>query len=125
MRIMPVQDRPVPVVVVDTRIVVMIPVAGVFVVGPPCLVVDEVLDEDAEIQEERDEGASEPAKVDEHVLAIDPASLPRCARPLAVRLIRENGQCVGDVAQAGEEKEQHAKPVCRLAPPIENELRQP
>ena len=122
MGVMPVQDRPVPVVVVDAWIVVMVPIARVLVVGSACLVVDEVLDENAEIKEERDEGASEPAEVDEHVFAIDPASLARCARPLAVRLIRENGQCVGDVAQACEKEEEHTKPVGGLASSVQDEL---
>ena len=46
------------------------------------------------------------------------------SRARASRLVGENRQHIGQVPQAGEEEEEHGDAFDRLAPPVEQELRQ-
>jgi hypothetical protein len=50
------------------------------------------------------------------------------ARPafivLTLGIVGKDGQNVGDVSETSKEEEEHAKPICRLASPVQDELRQ-
>ncbi len=101
-------------VVVDGLIV------RVLVVGA---VVQEELHEDAEIQQEGTRAAGQPREVDEQVPAVDGAGLARTALVgRALGFERQDGEHVGQVAEAGEEEEQHAHALGRFPPPVEQEL---
>jgi hypothetical protein len=85
--------------------------------------VHEVLGKDAEIEEQSNEAASEPAEVDKDVSSVNVTGLTGLAVfVLALGLVGEDGEDIGDVSKAGKEEEEHAKPVRRLAPPVEDEL---
>lgn len=122
--VVPIENWPVPVVVVNTsKVILKRTVSRVLALASPGLVVYEILRKHSEVQEERDKRAGQPAEVDEHVPAVDVPSLTRLTgRLLAVRLIGKDGQDICDVAQARKEEEEHAKAICRLASPVENEL---
>jgi hypothetical protein len=100
-------------------------ISGIMAIASPSLVVNEVLRKYAEVQEESDKRASQPAEVDEHVLAVDVACLARLAGGLlAVRLVCKDRQYICNVPQARKEEEQHAEAICRFASPVQYELRQ-
>ena len=102
---------------------VVVPLATIDVVALS-VAVHEVLGKDAEIEEQSNEAASEPAEVDKDVSSINVAGLAGLAVfVLALGLIGEDGEDVGDVSEAGKEEEEHAKPISRLASPVKNELR--
>lgn len=101
-----------------------------FVFGRGLLVfirlIKKVLSKHAKVHKERHESTGQPAEVDEHVPAVDPAGLAVLAAPItALGLKRKDGEHIGNVAQARKQKEEHAQAVGRLAAVVENQLGHP
>lgn len=127
--LVPLQDRPlVPPLALDAPLLVVVAaVLARAVVAPAAvpLAIHEELDEHAHVQEQRAHASGQPGQVEQDVLAVDAPGLAGPAPvPLALGVEGEDGQRVGEVSEAGEQEEEHAEALGRLAPPVEQQLRQ-
>lgn len=87
--------------------------------------VHKVLGKNTKIHQKSNGAASQPAKIDQDVFAIEPPCFIWLASLFAAaRFVYNNGQDIGCVSETGKQEEEHAKAFSCLASPVENELRQ-
>lgn len=88
------------------------------------LLIQKILHEDPRVQEQRAQAPRQPARIHGDVFPVQASRLSRFAPPgvLAHGAVREDAQHVGEVADTGEEEEEHGDALGALAAVVEEQL---